>query len=110
MCKKDFTYTVSVVDGGVIAQEIITFGSEERPFPDDWEEQPIIISNVMDIKDEVVDRYIKVDVKETVQSDFGKDITHYITEEKVIEMIMTNKDKIDSLTTKEDIKKMIKSI
>ena len=35
--KKDFKYTIKTKEGKIIAQAVISFGSEECPFPKDWQ-------------------------------------------------------------------------
>jgi len=34
--KMDFRYSIRTKEGKLLAQRIVTFGSDDMPFPDDW--------------------------------------------------------------------------
>ena len=49
---KNFKYTLRAKNGRIMAQSIIEFGSEEKPFPKDWKENAMVQSSLFDFKEE----------------------------------------------------------
>tara|TARA_R100000656_G_scaffold124946_1_gene104526 strand:+ start:703 stop:1167 length:465 start_codon:yes stop_codon:yes gene_type:complete len=62
--RKDFMYTFRSKSGKVLLQQIVTFGSEENPFPEDWEENPMIQRDLFDYKQRIIDEYFTMEISE----------------------------------------------
>lgn len=68
--EKDFRYTIRTKSSKiVVAEQIVTFGSEDRPFPDDWKNDVHVQLALQDHKQkffaEVFDVEISEDLSET---------------------------------------------
>jgi hypothetical protein len=61
---KDFTFTIKTKEGIIMVQEVATFGSEEKPLPEDWENDVWVQKAIMDHKKDMVDKYFDVVVEE----------------------------------------------
>lgn len=59
---KDFKYTIKTKEGKVVAQTVVTFGSEDKPFPEDLENNPIALMAVMDHKKVFLEETFTVEV------------------------------------------------
>lgn len=78
---KNFKYTLRAKNGRIMAQSIIEFGSEEKPFPKDWKENAMVQSSLFDFKEEFLKSLFDVEIEEGDKLDnftipegtFGKD-------------------------------------
>jgi len=66
---KDFKYTLKSKDGKILLQEIVTFGSKERPFPEDWKENPMIQIALLDYKETLIKNNFDILVDENLDFD-----------------------------------------
>ena len=48
---KDFKYTLKNKEGKVLLQQVVTFGSQKKPFPQDWKNNPMTQMALIDYKD-----------------------------------------------------------
>jgi len=61
---KDFKYSIKTKSGKLIAEEIVAFGGEKNPFPEDWEKQPAVLVALLDYQREMLKKYIDVNFEE----------------------------------------------
>ena len=61
---KDFMYRLKSKKGTVILESIVTFGSEDRPFPEDWENSPIAQIALQDYKEEFINRNFDIEISQ----------------------------------------------
>jgi hypothetical protein len=73
--KKDFKYTIRNKKGLIITQTIVTFGSEEYPFPENWEESPLFQRSMMNFKDEFLHENFDVEISEDTEFNIKDDTT-----------------------------------
>ena len=66
---KDFKYTLKSKEGKILLQEIVTFGSKEKPFPKDWKSNPMVQIAIIDYKDTFIKNNFDILVDENL--DFG---------------------------------------
>jgi mRNA-degrading endonuclease YafQ of YafQ-DinJ toxin-antitoxin module len=66
---KDFKYTLKSKEGKIILQEVVTFGSKEKPFPQDWKDNPMIQMAIMDYKDTLIRNNFDILVSEDLEFD-----------------------------------------
>jgi mRNA-degrading endonuclease YafQ of YafQ-DinJ toxin-antitoxin module len=66
---KDFKFTLKSKDGKILLQEVVTFGTEEQPFPENWKEDYFAQSSVLDYKQNFIDRNFDIDVSEDTKFD-----------------------------------------
>jgi|694.fasta_scaffold132958_2 hypothetical protein len=73
--KKDFKYTIKTKEGKIIAQAVISFGSEECPFPKDWAENGMVLRSLHEYKDVFINSFLDISFEEGNElDDFPKDI------------------------------------
>lgn len=64
MSSKKFEFSITTTDGKMIVTETIELGSKEKPFPDNWESDPMTLLAIEDLKKEILKRYIKIEYNE----------------------------------------------
>ena len=62
--KKSFVFTARTDAGVVLTQSLVTFGSEDHPWPEDWEDSFTAQQAIHDMKSELIEKRVKVDVSE----------------------------------------------
>lgn len=62
--KKNFKYSLKAKDGKIILQSIVSFGSEEYPFPKDWENNGMAQRCIFDYKEEFINRNFDLTIEE----------------------------------------------
>jgi len=66
---KDFKYTLKSKEGKILLQEIVTFGSKEKPFPKDWKSNPMVQIAIIDYKDTFIKNNFDILVDENLDFD-----------------------------------------
>lgn len=66
---KDFKFTLKSKDGKILLQEVITFGTKEQPFPENWKEDYFAQSSVLDYKQKFIDENFDIDISEDTNFD-----------------------------------------
>lgn len=66
---KDFKFTLKSKVGKILLQEVVTFGTEEHPFPENWEEDYFAQSSVLDYKQKFIDSNFDIDISEDTEFD-----------------------------------------
>jgi mRNA-degrading endonuclease YafQ of YafQ-DinJ toxin-antitoxin module len=66
---KDFKFTLKSKEGKILLQEVVTFGTEEQPFPENWKEDYFAQSSVLDYKQKFIDKNFDIDVSEDTEFD-----------------------------------------
>lgn len=66
---KDFKYTLKSKEGKILLQEIVTFGSKQRPFPKDWKTNPMIQMALIDYKETLITNNFDILVDENLDFD-----------------------------------------
>lgn len=66
---KDFKYTLKSKEGKILLQEIVTFGSKAKPFPDDWKGNPMIQMALVDYKQTLISRNFDILIDENLDFD-----------------------------------------
>lgn len=61
---KDFKYTVKTKSGKDLIEVVVTFGSEEKPFPQDWQTNPYIQMLIQEYKGKILEENFNVTVDE----------------------------------------------
>jgi hypothetical protein len=62
--KKNFKYSLKAKDGKIILQSIVSFGSEEYPFPKDWENNGMAQRCIFEYKEEFINRHFDLTIEE----------------------------------------------
>lgn len=66
---KDFKYTLKSKKGKVILQSIVSFGSKDKPFPKDWENDSYINMILQEYKNKFIDTNFDVEVDDNLDFD-----------------------------------------
>lgn len=66
---KDFKFTMKSKSGKTFVQEIVTFGSKEKPFPADWKENGMIQMSLQEYKQTFFDKYFDILIEEGSELD-----------------------------------------
>ena len=66
---KDFKFTLKSKEGKILLQEVVTFGTEEQPFPENWKEDYFAQRSVLDYKQRFIDSNFNIDVSEDTEFD-----------------------------------------
>jgi mRNA-degrading endonuclease YafQ of YafQ-DinJ toxin-antitoxin module len=66
---KDFKFTIKSKEGKIILQEVVTFGTEEQPFPENWKDDYFAQSSVLDYRQKFIDRNFDIDISEDTEFD-----------------------------------------
>jgi hypothetical protein len=69
MSKKDFKFTIRSNSGKVIAQQIVTFGSKSKPFPEDWQNSGAALKALHDYEREFQQRFAPITYEEGSELD-----------------------------------------
>jgi hypothetical protein len=69
MSKKDFKFTIRSNSGKVIAQQIVTFGSKAKPFPEDWQNSGAALKALHDYEREFQQRFAPITYEEGSELD-----------------------------------------
>jgi hypothetical protein len=69
MSKKDFKFTVKTQSGKVITQQIVTFGSKSKPFPEDWQNSGAALKAINDYEREFQERFAPITYEEGSELD-----------------------------------------
>lgn len=59
---KDFKYTLKSKEGKILLQSVVTFGSKEKPFPEDWKSNPLVQMALVDHKRNFIDENFDVEI------------------------------------------------
>lgn len=62
--KKDFVYTIRTKKGKLISQEVVSFGSKNYPFPDDWKNQGMALMTLLEYKEAMINKYLDITYEE----------------------------------------------
>jgi hypothetical protein len=84
--KKSFVYTLKTKEGKVLLQEVVEFGSDENPFPEDWRNNTSAMMAVLDYKTEgLIERNFDITVEEGDHLTFSSENnTKKFTNEQVV--------------------------
>lgn len=66
---KDFKFTLKSKEGKILLQEVVTFGTEEQPFPENWKEDYFAQISVLDYRQKFIDRNFDIDISEDTDFD-----------------------------------------
>lgn len=66
---KDFKFTLKSKEGKILLQEIVTFGSMEKPFPKDWKNDPITQMALIDYKETLIKNNFDILIDENLDFD-----------------------------------------
>jgi mRNA-degrading endonuclease YafQ of YafQ-DinJ toxin-antitoxin module len=66
---KDFKFSLKSKAGKILLQEVVTFGTPEQPFPENWKENYFAQNSILDYKQKFIDRNFDIDVSE--ETDFN---------------------------------------
>jgi hypothetical protein len=69
MSKKDFKFTIRSNSGKVIAQQIVTFGSKSKPFPEDWRNSGTALKALHDYEREFQQKFAPITYEEGSELD-----------------------------------------
>lgn len=72
--KKKFKYTLRTKEGKVMAQSIVSFGTEDYPFPKNWEEDSMAQLSLIDYKEEFMNSLFDVFIEEGDELDDFDDV------------------------------------
>lgn len=67
MSKKEFKYTIKTKKGLILAEQIVSFGSEEYPFPENWKESGMAQRSLYEYKEEFLNAEFDVDISEDLE-------------------------------------------
>ena len=66
---KDFKFTLKSKDGKILLQSVVTFGTEEQPFPENWKNDYFAQISVLDYKQKFIDENFDIDISEDTNFD-----------------------------------------
>lgn len=66
---KDFKFTLKSKDGKILLQSVVTFGTEEQPFPENWKDDYFAQISVLDYKQKFIDENFDIDISEDTNFD-----------------------------------------
>lgn len=66
---KSFKYSLKSKSGKVILQSIVTFGSDEQPFPKDWENDSLIQLDLQRYKEKFIQDNFDILIDEDLEFD-----------------------------------------
>jgi mRNA-degrading endonuclease YafQ of YafQ-DinJ toxin-antitoxin module len=66
---KDFKFTLKSKEGKILLQSIVTFGTEEQPFPENWKDDYFAQISVLDYKQKFIDENFDIDINEDTNFD-----------------------------------------
>ena len=66
---KDFKYTLKSKDGKILLQSVVTFGTKNQPFPDNWKEDGFAQIALQNYKEKFVNENFDINISEDL--DFG---------------------------------------
>lgn len=61
---KDFKFTLKSKEGRILLQSVVTFGTEEQPFPENWKDDYFAQISVLDYKQRFIDENFDIDISE----------------------------------------------
>ena len=62
---KDFKFTIKVKKtGNIIVESIVTFGTKEIPFPEDWKNNEIALHSLLDYRRDFIEEYLDISFEE----------------------------------------------
>lgn len=74
---KEFKYSIKSKEGKVLVESIVRFGSEEKPFPEDWKDCLHTQIALQRYKDELLEKHFDVDISEDLEFEIKpKEITY----------------------------------
>jgi hypothetical protein len=66
--KKDFKFTIKDrKTGKVLVETIVSFGSIEYPFPEDWKDNSMAQMSLYEYKQELLNKMFQVDISEDLE-------------------------------------------
>lgn len=84
--EKDFKYSIRIKGSKkLLVEEIVTFGTDESPFPEDWENSGVAIQALENYKESMVNTHFEISYQELDDSQEEKMDKIYF-EEKVKEI------------------------
>jgi mRNA-degrading endonuclease YafQ of YafQ-DinJ toxin-antitoxin module len=66
---KDFKFTLKSKKGKILLQSIVTFGTEEQPFPENWKDDGFAQLSVLNYKEKFIDDNFDIDISEDTNFD-----------------------------------------
>lgn len=66
---KDFKFTLKSKDGKILLQSVVTFGTEEQPFPENWKNDYFAQISVLDYKQKFFAENFDIDISEDTNFD-----------------------------------------
>lgn len=92
--QKEFKYTIRNAKGDITNQEIVVFGSEDYPFPENWQEDGMAQMSLLEYKDELLLKYNTVEISEDTTMDIdGSEVVY-----QLMRKLMDDKRLIDKAT------------
>ena len=64
---KDFKYTLKSKDGKVLLESVVTFGSKENPFPENWENDNFAQMNIQKYKEKFINDNFDIIISEDTE-------------------------------------------
>jgi hypothetical protein len=71
--QKEFKFTIKDSNGKALVESIASFGSEDYPFPEDWEDNGMAQKAINEFKEELLNEFFKVEVSEDLNFTLEED-------------------------------------
>lgn len=97
--KKEFKFTIKNNNGDIVAQEIASFGTEEYPFPEDWENNGMALKALYEHEEKFLKQHYSVEVSEDLTFDFDVSETTLV----LIRALLEDRRTFDKANIKQDL-------
>ena len=94
MSKKDFTYTIKTKTGILLVQEIVTFGSDDHPVPENWSTSNVMNSALSEWYREFPFRALDISYRESEPEDYTKVFTEEEIKERALSKLSEHERKL----------------
>lgn len=65
---KEFKYTLKSKCGKVLLEQVVVFGSKEKPLPKNYKEDSLFVRGIYDYKEEFFDNHFEITIEEDTES------------------------------------------
>jgi len=97
--EKEFKFTIKNNNGDIVAQEITSFGTEEYPFPEDWENNGMALKALNEYEEKFLKQHYSVEVSEDLTFDVDVNETTLV----LIRALLEDRRTFEKANVKQDL-------